>query len=281
MGSQTVPNTPWCRIPRPRPSHGISAKVQFIEDRARIQQSVQSNSTTTSRLNVKSGSQIPGPSNRLGHLAARAHKSLRHGPDLESISRGSSVSCEPTRRASDADASNDGTRRSVSSTPSSLSAVLSTFEAGSYPAMHSRTARSPPGNSYYIGPHVSEPCTQKALTHRLACSHKILTKEPELCARNCHHPEEKRKANPRDIDRLFSCRECESLQCLQTFVRKDLAAVYADLRKDSRTSPSPQAVPVSRVVYQGKRIAFRGRTMPPFRLYDAIRQHGLSLTAGS
>ena len=55
------------------------------------------------------------------------------------------------------------------------------------------------------------------MDHTLICGHKILTVQPELCAKNCNHPPSGPShpyshPNPRSLDESFTCLECIVLQ---------------------------------------------------------------------
>lgn len=61
----------------------------------------------------------------------------------------------------------------------------------------------------YAHPHVTSPCTLGALTHRLNCTHLVLTPSPQPCARNCHEPEGAHAAvGIRNLDSCFACPVC-------------------------------------------------------------------------
>lgn len=61
--------------------------------------------------------------------------------------------------------------------------------------------------SPYLSIHVDSPCTAGDLTHRLKCTHRILTSQAEVCATNCLGSFT-RYANPRDLDKDFNCPVC-------------------------------------------------------------------------
>lgn len=76
-----------------------------------------------------------------------------------------------------------------------------------------------PKSSPFISTHIGAPCSVAALDHILQCGHKVVTPQPEECARNCDQPVKPHiTVNERRMDEPFVCMVC---------ITKEVAAALA------------------------------------------------------
>ena len=87
--------------------------------------------------------------------------------------------------------------------------------------------------------HMGDPCTMDALDHRLNCGHKVITKQPEPCASNCHSPEST-SANPRGLDEPFVCFACITKNLQQKHAEK-IVSFRSELEQVSKGTKKPYA----------------------------------------